>query len=85
MSLPEKRRQGHWNQASQLSRDHSYKEKKNNKKSPCKTSSFPLVPLNEITSFSEEWGGAFKPFMCSDNKGEKKAFRIFTPSKVRIH
>lgn len=27
------------------------------KKSPCKTSSFPLVPLNEITSFSEEWGG----------------------------
>lgn len=78
ISLPEKRRQGDWNQASQLSRDHSYKEnKQTNKQAPRKTSSFPLVPLNEITSFSEEWGGAFQTFHVLRQQRRKTGIQDF--------
>lgn len=53
------------------------KKKKNNKKSPCKTSSFPLVPLNEITSFSEEWGG-LSNLSCAQTTKEKKRHSGFS-------
>lgn len=54
------------------------KKKKNHhqKKPKRKTSSFPLVPLNEITSFSEEWGG-FQTFHVLRQQRRKTGIQDF--------
>lgn len=77
MSLPEKRRQGDWKQASELSKDYFKKKKKEkNKTKPLTTKNkatpkqLPLIPLNEITSFSEEHGGFQTFHVLRQQKGK---------------
>lgn len=72
MSLPGKRRQGDWKQASELSRDYSFKKKKK------PTPKLYLISLNEIASFSEEHGGFQTFYVLRQQKGKTDTWDFHT-------